>query len=281
MDLPAEIRNRIYEFHLCFDPIELSAKAASANGNRKATKHHSQRYARDISPRLRLLRVSKQVNREAAYVFYGGNEFRFSSMHGHDMLFAFCRTIGKRNTACLRKITEHAPWGGQYPEEAHDRPAHTNVTSWGNFQSLTRAAGLHEKGHGAWSFNIMRTLTRRNGGVKEYRLVLPDHYELQQGDSFATANIGRSLLPYFKKATSADVFVVLLEPPDDFGEPGHDDYLEVQLRRKLKMMSEAQELGWQVLYTKYDKLGHYDLTTALIIVQDDIDEDWRQGMINQ
>jgi hypothetical protein len=78
VELLPDVRNNIYRSLLVFDQaIELAPK--SSIGDRSAALfHHLSIYAREIKPRLRLLRTSKQTNSETASIFYGENEFRFS-----------------------------------------------------------------------------------------------------------------------------------------------------------------------------------------------------------
>ncbi|EME85105.1 uncharacterized protein MYCFIDRAFT_83118 [Pseudocercospora fijiensis CIRAD86] len=85
LDLSPELRNKIYELALVLDPayVELSAKTTVFwEGNEKAREHHLKRYKYDIQRRLRFLRVCKQVYEEASPIFYGQNEFRFTSVKG-------------------------------------------------------------------------------------------------------------------------------------------------------------------------------------------------------
>jgi hypothetical protein len=70
------------------------------------------------------------------------------------MLFAFCRTIGQRNTALLRNVSEHGPWDGVHVAGGEEA-AHASGCAWVRFNILTAKMGLHEQGRGAWKFNIM------------------------------------------------------------------------------------------------------------------------------
>ncbi|KAF2162911.1 hypothetical protein M409DRAFT_26763 [Zasmidium cellare ATCC 36951] len=113
-DLPGEIRNRIYRLALVFDePFEFLPKAA---GGRKAPARACVRakklFAKSLGLR-KLLRVNKQVNKEASDIFYGENLLCFSSVLGWQFLRGFIETIGKDNAARLRKITVHIHWPGR------------------------------------------------------------------------------------------------------------------------------------------------------------------------
>ncbi|KAK3709728.1 hypothetical protein LTR37_010755 [Vermiconidia calcicola] len=244
LGLPAEIRNKVYRYHLIIGSIELAPRVAPG-GQLSDFRKHCRRCRQEVRLRVRLLRVNKQ----------GENEFRFSRMEGYEMLFAFCRTIGKSNTAKLCKITVHAPWCGEYPGYSERLP-HTNVTSWGNFQGLPQSMGLHEKGHGAWKFNIMRTLTRRDGGVKDYQLVLPDQFILLQKRNFVDYNIGRSLLPWFKKGREVNMTLVKAQTEQGFDNTG-DRQEQLALRQAVEQ--EVRASGWKVVETTYDTLGNYEV----------------------
>ncbi|KAK3638351.1 hypothetical protein LTR56_013180 [Elasticomyces elasticus] len=72
LDLPAELRNKVYRELFAVGSIEF------APGDGLAREHHMRHYRRTISPRLRVLRVSKQLHKEGSSIFYGENEFRFT-----------------------------------------------------------------------------------------------------------------------------------------------------------------------------------------------------------
>lgn len=104
MDLAFELRISIYYYALVvnepfdFNPAtELDLMAAMRI------------YRENLQPRVRVLRVSKQVHTEAAPIYYG-QEFRFASSRGWIWLLHFIRTIGPQNTALLRKISVHLPF---------------------------------------------------------------------------------------------------------------------------------------------------------------------------
>ena len=266
LDLPAEIRNQIYCEYLMIGSIELSPTADDDNGNEKAFKYHMNIYKYQTTSRLRLLRVCKQLNFEAAPLFYSENEFRFSSMHGHDILFAFCRTIGKRNTRLLKNIVEHVPWPGEYEGPVHygNRSAHTNITSWEwNFKGILRSMGLHQKGHLAQKFNVMRTLGQADGGVKKYSLVLPDRFNLEQSQDFFSRNIGTSLLPWFGEKSNVQMAVVRLKSQHVTGQWMS---LLAQAAFRDNMAREARARAWQVVEAGYDRLGRYTYKLNLIEV---------------
>lgn len=61
-------------------------------------------YKNDITPDLKLLRVSKKIGQEAAELFYSSNEFSFSCFSGWTVLAAFMMTIGEANACSLKRV---------------------------------------------------------------------------------------------------------------------------------------------------------------------------------
>lgn len=70
--LPAELRNHIYDIIFNFGSIELAPLHHRDGRNRIK---HMRRYKKEIVPRLRFLRANKQVNTEAAPIFYGKHTY--------------------------------------------------------------------------------------------------------------------------------------------------------------------------------------------------------------
>lgn len=89
--------------------------------NTRAFRSRIKEYKRTIIPTLKLLRVNKQINKAAAELFYGENEFRFTNIRGFIVLQCFFQTIGTANAARVRRVTVHAPFDGLYRD-------HDNVT---------------------------------------------------------------------------------------------------------------------------------------------------------
>lgn len=120
LDLPSEARNNVYRNVLVFNEvIELAAKSTNRT-NLHASSKHQKRYKHRILRRLRLLRANTQVNGEAPSIYYGENEFRFSSDEGWYMLSAFLHTIGLHNYKSIRFIAVHIPWFGKALDSRHD-----------------------------------------------------------------------------------------------------------------------------------------------------------------
>lgn len=113
MDLPREVRNQISGYALPNnETIELWPRSASPSDAQTVKRQSADFYKRKISPRLKLLRVCKQLNAECAPLFYGRNEFRFTNLNAWIVLCAFMHTIGPANRAELRRLTVHIPFGG-------------------------------------------------------------------------------------------------------------------------------------------------------------------------
>ncbi|CAK4032794.1 Hypothetical predicted protein [Lecanosticta acicola] len=120
LDLPAELRLQIYGEMLsmpggvefCPAPWIFEGTAPGGNIGRKAfdenwdpiSEHHYEKH-KQLSMAARVLRASKQIYREAKPVFYGENEWRFTSTSGWIGLDAFMYQIGLENCKLLRNIT--------------------------------------------------------------------------------------------------------------------------------------------------------------------------------
>ena len=152
LDLPAELRNIIYEQALVQkEPIELAPLQFSHDDvNRTirpdylplspeavkfarrflipdftAERYHKWRYENEIQPSLALLRVSRQINNEASPLFYG-QEFRFTSEMGWHILHEWLQTIGPKIRQFVRHLTVVHPAISEYndmylEEEWHRR----------------------------------------------------------------------------------------------------------------------------------------------------------------
>jgi hypothetical protein len=140
LDLPAELRNLVYEHALVQqEPIELaplqfahdyinrtirpdylplSPKAAKFARRHNipcftAERYHNWRYNKEIQPSLRLLRVSRQINTEASAIYYG-QEFRFTNEMGWHILYEWLKTIGPCNRQFIRHLTVVHPAISEY-----------------------------------------------------------------------------------------------------------------------------------------------------------------------
>lgn len=105
MDLPSEIRNKIYKLALPTNvDIELwpdnymQLLGLPTRGNKLYE------YQNVITRQLKLLRVSKHINAETSSLFYKTNIFHFSGQGGWQVLAAFLLTIGSLNAGLLRTV---------------------------------------------------------------------------------------------------------------------------------------------------------------------------------
>ncbi len=196
-----------------------------------------------------MLRVNKQVNQETASIFHGCNEFRFTNIEGHDIILAFCRTIGVRNTQLWRKVIEHRPWPGE-PAGRLEHP-HSSGNAWERFMTWREYYGLHQQGLGAGNFNIMRTLGRKDSSLTHYSLVLPTDFTLDQTEKFLKDNNRSSLLPRLRKVIDIDLTLLVLD-----SDPPHRLSVE-QIEARKQLVREAKQAGWVVKKVVYDELGRY------------------------
>lgn len=258
LDLAPEIRNRIYMLSLNFGSIELAAKS------RRAGIHHSyarrrqwRRLTRDIKPALGLLRVNKQINVEAAGIFYGENEFRFTARCGHDVLVAFSKTIGEANTLRLAKIVEHAPF--ETLDDVLDLPANTSKTCQRKFNDWAARKGLHQESSGR--FPVARTITGKHGSLREYKMVVSWNDEIFDA-RFATSL--RSLYWHAqRKARGEDglggvkTSLVILDWSDN--NYSYFGWVDEEYRSaRLECVDFAWRAGWERLEGVTDQVGVYD-----------------------
>ncbi|KAI5362276.1 hypothetical protein Slin15195_G059270 [Septoria linicola] len=185
-DLPAETRNEIYRLVLIpAQPyVESSPKTTLHDQkNSKARVHHGQRFEHKIKPSLRLLRVSRQINAEAASIYYGEMEFRFTSIKGWYFLDAFLRQIGSANLARLRKIAIHVP-SSSWLGDAEDYIGEHLPESKGSLEYISLLVSNYKLRTHRYRDNeksCVKRTTRtleQHGTLKSFRLVIPDSYRL-------------------------------------------------------------------------------------------------------
>ncbi|KAM0716561.1 hypothetical protein Q7P37_008006 [Cladosporium fusiforme] len=249
LDLPGEIRNKIYMYTLNFESIELAAKTRFHHTSNGVRARHYRDYKEKIKPSLQLLRVNKQINQEASSIFYGQNEFRFTAICGHDILRAFCKTIGKANTLRITKITEHAPIDGDF-EEIWDRPAAHSKTSMRNFNDWLSRKGLHQQGYLAGKFSVERAITGKRGSLREYKMVMPSTFNLSACE---IASNYRCLLGYLSAAHSGVKVSLVLLDMQVFYPHGHCP--QTMLREQCVRL--ADQRGWNVMKADSDRYGRY------------------------
>ena len=196
LDLPAEVRNQIYRDVLVLDQAtELDPKSTKGKRHDLVVQaRHNKRYRYDVQPRLRVLRVNKQVHREASSIYYGENEFRFTNVSGWYILSSFLLTIGPDNVHLLRSITIHVPWPGDtrdgvtFPESRNQMMyMQTRLSKMG----LRFRRRWHEFNEIA-SMRRCKKLLETSGKLTSLKLVLPDSYELESTNwSHPIAKSGR------------------------------------------------------------------------------------------
>ncbi|KAK3618940.1 hypothetical protein LTR22_026172 [Elasticomyces elasticus] len=271
LHLPAELRNRIYREVLLFGSIELAplfihTQANHKGNNGKARVLHMRKYKREIVPRLRFLRTNKQVHKEASSILYGENEFRFTNRYGFDTLFFFTRTIGELNTLLLRKVTEGFQ---QRRRHSDDRVARPSNTARQNFQVvMNHKMGMHEDGRGAWEFNAPCTIIREDGGLQEYRIVIAEEHDVEDG--FKLANAGGLLGFMLREARRKDGHDKLANIKAQLvlarAEDSHGVYQERE-DMVTGIVTQLEELGLNVVRTTYDADGRYATAEELAEVE--------------
>lgn len=92
---PPEIRLQIYNNLLLLPPAPFDLWSAHHSSPAGRSWRH---YANHSKRRLHVLRLNKPINVEAAELFYGRNEFRFTRANAAIVLHAFLRTIGDGKT---------------------------------------------------------------------------------------------------------------------------------------------------------------------------------------
>jgi hypothetical protein len=161
-----------------------------------------------VRPALGLLRLNKQINAEAASVFYGHNEFRFTNPNGRDTLEAFCKTIGEANTRRLAKITHHVTFDNRVDRcscmsnpklvrrskisqkchqilpvwlcKSNTSESKISQERWKDLPVWVKWRGMHMQGTtSSPNFDFARALAV-NGGLREYRLVLPHDWRIRR-----------------------------------------------------------------------------------------------------
>lgn len=125
LNLPNEIRNRIYHFALVREkPIDLWPQTHRGTTchvlllpsplNVTERKYRRVRYQEDLlyvreEMAVGILRACYQTFKEASGIFWMENHFRFSGRGGWQGLLRFFLTIGPLARAWIRKISVHAP----------------------------------------------------------------------------------------------------------------------------------------------------------------------------
>ena len=269
MELPPEIRNRIYrEYLVLHTPIDLCPKATGFKGNVHAWRHHIRRWKKDICPRLRLLRTNKQVLAETRSIFYAENEFRFTNSKAWYVLDAFLYTIGQQNTAWLRHLAIHVPWAGTVNDNNYDNLPESHATmNW----MMNRFDKMGLRYHKRWNrFTECKAVTRCQtkleaaSGLKSLKLVLPDSYELLNEHS-PHQWVGCRVLSVVlnpQRFGNLQVGLYILSGAsegDRYDEYKSQEYRQLVLGSHMRAMGFAAEQEWSVQSVMYDAKGHWPL----------------------
>lgn len=181
-DLPAEIRNGIYEIMLCPDDgyFELSAMTTAEGPTREPARDHQFTKYKKYASNLGILRLNKQINREAAPIFYGNNEFRFTCQRGWFVLDSWLRTIGSATQGLVRKLAVHVPWIGGGSSHGWKETRSDTRTQLRNVQHLLRTMGfqpprLETMEHEKCVRRAVQKLEAK-GELRSFRLILPDSW---------------------------------------------------------------------------------------------------------
>lgn len=222
LDLPGEIRTQIYKLALVFEGIETDTRSSHRShtyacaGPASYLQHEPspnyKNWRNTVKPALGLLRLNKQINAEAAGIFYGHNEFRFTSANGRDVLEAFCKTIGEANTRRLAKITHHVTFDNQVDHcsclenlktkrvyqisqacyqrlplwlcKSNTGKRRIPQERWKDLPVWLKWTGMHMQGtiqsQDLADFDFARALTDGKGGLREYKLVLPHDLHIKR-----------------------------------------------------------------------------------------------------
>ncbi|KAH7092525.1 hypothetical protein FB567DRAFT_588799 [Paraphoma chrysanthemicola] len=113
LEMPVEIRVQIYRLALKLDsPLEFWAESDTYVHTFRLGAGDKTRLLDLIGRRelnLSLLRTCRQVQTEAAEVFYGENEFRFTGLNGHMVANLFVRKIHKHHFQFIKHLTMSIP----------------------------------------------------------------------------------------------------------------------------------------------------------------------------
>ncbi|KXT11423.1 hypothetical protein AC579_9882 [Pseudocercospora musae] len=264
LDLPAELHNRVYRLALIHNEyIELSAKTNLENhSNGDAQRVHMKHYHRKITPSLRLLRINKQVNKEAASISYGEHEFRFTSARGIYILERSLFTIGPYNQSCLRKLTLHARWPGTVGDNGKDKLAESGGTL-AHMAMVVRRMGLRTPDY-KFSEDLckkrVKTGMEKYGNLAELSIVMPASFH--SVNTYGDERPGE-LYDFFldqSKFKQLKIRLVRLhggyayDPPE---ETYSDQLRTATLGSHLEVRKYARRMGHEVIDVAYDKLGNW------------------------
>ena len=133
LSLPPELRNKIYQYVLVHhEPIDLwphkwvkkdeTPSPSVVDPPPSSLKVRHQRDLEHVRKQMStgLLGTCTQIYREAAMMFWGGNNWRFSGRSGWQGLLRFFLSIGAEARARIRRIDVHAPVYMRWPYKDSD-----------------------------------------------------------------------------------------------------------------------------------------------------------------
>jgi hypothetical protein len=184
IDLPAEIRIKIYRYAFQLgQPLELWAESDTANHTywlRVQNKKNLLYQIRKRQLNLSFLRTCRMVHIEGSELFYGENEFRFTSVNGHMVANLFVRKIYKQHFQWIKELTMAMPFYiGEYVH-----PWSSSKRKYNDINPLLPSSDWADKEydylaalqHLVWNFKRMERLNR-------LCLVLPFEYEFERCDT--------------------------------------------------------------------------------------------------
>lgn len=139
-----------------------------------------EKYRKEVQPALGILRLNKQICDEAASIFYGENEFRFSSYRGWYTLDTWLKQIGKTNQKLVRMLAVHVPWAGRNGDYGKDSlPESKNQIRM--IQRQLENVGLRPRKREEQIFQdtcVRHTarMLEAIGDLSAFRLIVPDSY---------------------------------------------------------------------------------------------------------
>ncbi|KAF2729312.1 hypothetical protein EJ04DRAFT_556187 [Polyplosphaeria fusca] len=266
-DLPGELRNEVYRYHLVLDrPMELWAKTNEREHDWPVRWRDIAFWRKLIRSRklnLGLFRVCKQLNLEAAPIFYGENEFRFSGINGHIVAHSMFFTIRQRNFQWLKSITIAMPffsnnegcfasnWNAVTPRRIED------VLHASPYRSQRLETRRRYNSYDVSFYRLVRYMKQATS-LETMNLVLPD--------SFAIITYQLNIWTVFQELVLAkpflDVVIVRMQHPDSNRLYERDR--QRRLIKKLKAMCGICHVK-QALYAKN---GQWTLESD--VVDDDL-----------
>lgn len=264
MKLPGEIRNRIYRYLLVMEPaIEFAPKTPTTTWKvPPKIERNSVMRCKKLNPILRLLRLNKQVNKEASEIYYGENEFRFTRLDGWFLFHGFLKTIGMANVCRLSNVTIHAPWYGRHSAEGDHWCSRLGYTLYARGLQSTKAPC--DESPFSQSINIL-TMT---GASPRITLALPFDFHFYA----VTPAVANRLSAFSVRIIHLSGFYD--QEPHETQQPlvvraslDWDNYEVIEEHETVEAYAMAQ--GWTYVKAFLDCKGRYDFSMFPIPPRDD------------